>query len=112
MFYDATSFNQDISNWDVRNVTDMSSMFRDATSFNGDVSSWDVSKVTDFNAFAFGVKIPTSTYDQILVNWSGQILKSNLTIDFGLSKYTVIGQAAKNDIITDFNWTINDGGLE
>ena len=31
MFYNAT-FNQDISNWDVSNVTDMQSMFYNATS--------------------------------------------------------------------------------
>ena len=47
MFYNASSFNGDISDWDVSRVTDMSAMFRDASSFNGDISDWDVSSVTN-----------------------------------------------------------------
>jgi surface protein len=47
MFRDASSFNQDLSGWDVSKVMDMSCMFRDATSFNQDLSGWDVSKVTN-----------------------------------------------------------------
>jgi surface protein len=34
MFGDATSFNGDLSRWDVSNVTDMSDMFAGATSYN------------------------------------------------------------------------------
>ena len=38
--------NIDVSNWDVRNVTNMSSMFYDCRKFNCDLNSWDVSNVT------------------------------------------------------------------
>ena len=38
------SFNQDLSAWDVRNVTDMNGMFNES-SFNQDSRSWDVSNV-------------------------------------------------------------------
>jgi uncharacterized protein (TIGR02145 family) len=43
MFESATSFNGDISAWDVSSVTLVGSMFENATSFNGDLSSWDIS---------------------------------------------------------------------
>ena len=46
MFNKAYSFNGDISDWDVSKVTDMTYMFSDASNFNGDLSDWDVSKVT------------------------------------------------------------------
>ncbi|GMH55278.1 hypothetical protein TrST_g4655 [Triparma strigata] len=40
-------FNEDISRWDVSNVTSMKSMFCEAFAFNGDLSPWDVSNVTN-----------------------------------------------------------------
>ena len=47
MFDVAESFNQDISNWNVSNLTSMYSMFSEARSFNQDISSWNVKKVVD-----------------------------------------------------------------
>ncbi len=52
MFYYNTSFNQDIGNWNVSEVTDMGDMLANASSFNQDLSSWDVGKVTFCNDFS------------------------------------------------------------
>ena len=62
MFRYATAFNQDISSWDVSNVISMISMFDNANAFNQDISSWDVSNVTNMSfmfyyAFAFNQDI-------------------------------------------------------
>ena len=62
MFWNATAFNQDISNWDVSNVTDMETMFWNATAFNQPIGNWDVSNVTYkaamfWNATAFNQPI-------------------------------------------------------
>ena len=49
MFNTATSFNGDISGWNVSGVTDMSNMFNGAGSFNQPLNDWEVSGVTDMD---------------------------------------------------------------
>ena len=65
MFHDATSFDGDLSSWDVSSVTDMSSMFRDATSFDQPLNAWDVSSVTDMALMFIGA----IAFNQNLANW-------------------------------------------
>merc|ERR1712032_1435764 len=47
MFHGASTFNQDLSKWNVSAVADMWAMFSGASAFNQDLSKWDVSAVTD-----------------------------------------------------------------
>ena len=49
LFYNKTSFNQNIGNWDVSNVTSMYAMFWNASSFNQSLAYWDVRNVLIFN---------------------------------------------------------------
>ena len=62
MFSGASSFNSEMGNWDVSNVTNMSYMFSRAISFNNEIGNWDVSNVTDVshmfsNAISFNNEI-------------------------------------------------------
>ena len=45
MFSGTKDFNQDISDWDVSKVTNMSEMF--GKSFNQDISDWNTSNITN-----------------------------------------------------------------
>ncbi len=65
MFFNADSFNGDLSSWDVSSVTDMRQMFSDTDSFNSDLSSWDVSSVTDM-VYMFS---DTDSFDSDLSSW-------------------------------------------
>ena len=59
LFADATSFNGDLSSWDVGRVTDMSHMFHGATSFNHQLGGlWSDS--TADQTFMFGGGCPGS----------------------------------------------------
>ncbi|QNI21147.1 hypothetical protein [Vibrio phage vB_pir03] len=50
LFYEAESFNQDVSNWDVGNVVDMNGVFGYCKVFNQDVSGWDTKNATNMSS--------------------------------------------------------------
>ena len=56
LFGPASSFNADISKWDVSSVADMKSMFSEVTTFDVDLCDWDVSRVTDMSRMFFSAR--------------------------------------------------------
>ncbi|WP_299899388.1 BspA family leucine-rich repeat surface protein [uncultured Aquimarina sp.] len=55
-----------IENWDVNTITDMSSMFQLAPDFNENIGVWDVGSVTDFSSMFEDA----SDFNQNLNNWN------------------------------------------
>ena len=56
MFSFCENFNSDLSNWDVSSVEDMCEMFSGCQTFNSDLSKWDVSRVGDMEGMFDGCK--------------------------------------------------------
>jgi surface protein len=65
MFYNQRSFNQDLSSWDVSNLTNLSALFSSCSSFNQDISGWDVSNVTNMNSLFNGA----ISFNQDISGW-------------------------------------------
>ena len=65
MFFDS-SFNQEINDWNLSHVTDISRMFMSNHSFNQNISQWDVSSVVDTS----GMFSHASLFNQDINDWN------------------------------------------
>jgi surface protein len=65
LFENATSFNQPLNSWNVSSAVTMTSLFRGATSFNQDISSWNVSTVTGMSFMFSGA----TSFNQNISSW-------------------------------------------
>ena len=65
MFRGVSSFNQDISSWDVSNVNTMIAMFWDSSSFDQPLNDWDTSSVTNMDYMFY----EASSFNQNISNW-------------------------------------------
>jgi len=121
LFSGATSFNGDVSNWDVSNVTNFGyngGMFSGATSFDQDLSNWDISNASFFYGESTAIfedsGLTTQNYTNILIGWAETAGANGGLGNVGPSgsrtTYLSTAQTAR-DILTDtYGWTINDGG--
>ena len=86
MFFNATSFNQDISSWNVNSVENFTFMFRGATSFIQDISSWNVGNSGDEMG---GMFQDASSFNQDLSSWSVSGISGCRFFAAGASSWTL-----------------------
>ncbi len=121
MFWYASSFNQPINDWDIRNVLNFMGFLTAATSFNQDLSSWPAK--FNVNANIEGVSVApnwsTENYDKYLnalwldVGTTRRNEWANSTsprVVLASAKRSAASQAAASGLI-GAGWTIIDGGL-
>ncbi|MEP0266150.1 BspA family leucine-rich repeat surface protein [Dokdonia sp.] len=113
MFSGATSFNIPIGAWaaNTASVVNMEFMFNEAISFDQDLGNWNVESVTNMTAMFFGVTLSSDNYDSLLTGWSMQTLQNDVEFDAGNSGYCT-AEAARQSIIDTYNWDIIDVGPE
>ena len=99
LFNGLQKFNGDISEWDVGNVKDMTSMFNHSK-FNGDISKWDVSNVRNMNYMFLKSEFTGERGD--ISNWDVSYVE-DMGYMFFLSKFN--GDLSKWDIsnVTNMN---------
>jgi surface protein len=115
MFGQCTVFNQPLTFTSTALVQNMYAMFANSPAFQQDISSWNIQNVTDFTNFMLG-KTPATwsqlNFDNLLCQWSLQTVNPNLIIDFGSANYTNATGGPCYTILDTApnNWTIISGG--
>jgi hypothetical protein len=70
LFWGMGSMNEDLSSWDMSNVTNTAGMFNGATSFNQPIGAWDMSNVND----AYFMFYAASNFNSAIGQWDvGQV---------------------------------------
>ena len=123
MFYNSRGVIPDLSMWKVAaNITNRNQIFSvanmfGARSYNYGFESWEVGKCNfdGQNLMTGANTMPQERYDSTLIAWSNNIglgpqSFSNWT--FGASNYALGGaaEAARNNLINNYNFTFVDGG--
>ena len=118
MFTDSNNLTSlDLSNFDTSSAQSMRNMLN-CSSLTSIVGAEDFD-ITSFNAtnglnsfMDSNGKMTTAQYDALLVKWDAQSVLSNLSPNFGASKYTAGSAAAtaRANLISSDGWTISDGG--
>lgn len=108
----------DISSWDFSNATQYSWMFYSCDKLTDiigieNINVTNLYSTGEFVGFLHDVTLPTSRYDQLLINLAAQTKnQATQTANFGNSQYTAGGaaEAARTSLITNDGYTITDGG--
>jgi len=112
IFYQAKAFNQPI-NIDFSRFNSINGILQHSLVFDQDISYWDVSNITQNSTlFSNLLGISTNYYDAALIAWAEKLpTVTGKAIGFGASKYTPGGAAeAAREAIIAKGWTIYDGG--
>ncbi|MFT4303151.1 MAG: BspA family leucine-rich repeat surface protein [Candidatus Woesearchaeota archaeon] len=102
MFFNS-QFNNDISDWNVSSVTNMLGMFAESH-FNQDISNWDTSSVTHMSGM-----FDSSPFNQDISNWD----TSSVTDMSWMFAWSSFNQDISNwDVsnVTNMNWMFMDAG--
>ena len=108
MFYGCASLTT-VPLLNLSSVTDAGYMFSGCASLTT-VPLFDLSKVTNATSMFLGVTLTTTSYSDFLVNLATLSLQSGVSFHGGNSKYNPAAAIARAYLISNFGWTITDGG--
>ena len=110
MLYSCFVFNDSsASNFDMSSATTLYGMYYGASAFDQDISSYDISNVSTMEWMLGNCGISDSNYSDALIAWNAGSHQNNVTLT-SAAKYEAGAAAARTDFINNHGWTINDGG--
>ncbi|MBN1648103.1 MAG: hypothetical protein JW874_08725 [Spirochaetales bacterium] len=99
---------------DLSGTTDFGYMFYKCGGIAvNNMGNWDISGITNFEQMFYESGVGSiygesyNTYDDLLIGWSSQDdVPYNMIFHAGSSAYTSAGEAARDILIDDYNWSI------
>jgi hypothetical protein len=96
----------------VSDVSMMYYMFSNAVAFDQDLSEWNISNVENMTGMFEGATLSVANYNALLHSWENQSLTPNVVFDGGNSKYSCDAIIARFNLTEEpNNWLVTDGGL-
>ena len=108
MFYQCNGLTT-VPLFNLSNCTSTQSMFYQCTALTT-VPLLNLSNCTNATNMFSGVTLTTQSYSDFLINLATLPLQSGVSFHGGNSKYNVAGGVARAYLISNFGWTITDGG--
>ena len=108
MFYQCSNITT-VPLLNLSSVTDAGYMFSGCASLTT-VPLFDLSKVTNATSMFSGVTLTTQSYSDFLINLATLPLQSGVSFHGGNSKYNPAAAIARAYLVSNFGWTITDGG--
>jgi surface protein len=94
----------------LNHTSTLSKMFLNAAGFNNDLSQWNVSNVSDMSDMLSGTQLPVELYDLLLNGWASLQLQEGVAFGAGESQFSDNGRAARTILSDNFLWDITDAG--
>ncbi len=118
-FQSNTAFNQDISGWTIRasgKLMNFINMFNGASSFDQNLANWDMSNLWEASNMLSNSGMSTANYDATLLGWSGQtfIFEGSGAPRTGFQAFGIryCDNTGRSDLINNHGWALADGGPE
>lgn len=108
MFYQCSKLTT-VPLFNLSSVTNAQSMFDQCAALTT-VPLFNLSNCTNATNMFLGVTLTTQSYSDFLINLATLPLKSGVSFHGGNSKYNVAGGVARAYLVSNFGWTITDGG--
>lgn len=119
--YGCSNFNSTMNNCDMSSAEQSSLMLYNCDAYDQSMSDWDITLLNPTNFMLAATGLSPSNYDATLIGWEATLQAAypggvgypiTANANFGGSQFTSggAGETAKNSLVSNFGWTITDGG--
>ncbi|MEP2611182.1 MAG: LamG-like jellyroll fold domain-containing protein [Cyclobacteriaceae bacterium] len=117
MFRDCSALSGDFNHWDVSNIQFFGGMFTNASSFDSPLGDWNLESAVEMGNMLDGTNLSVTNYDNTLIGWADdsggtETIPNGIVLGATGLTYSYSAEAARNQLVSSFDWSISGDGLE